>query len=242
MKRIRLLVLIFGLICIYLMVNIITNRTGTGFVLGNSSYILTNYHLVEGSRKITVRFYNENKISASVIVFDDVSNLAILELKERPFLDAPEFKLGDLNKINTGDSIFSLEFPLINTLGDDPVYQQGTYESAVGPAGRDDWFPVNLSLQKGNSGAPIFNDSGELIGVGQSTKDPNNRYLQDKMVQGHQGIAIPSRLIKKLLDKMPRNASAKIFSKGANPRKELTGDVKSLNKSIVLIEAESLVP
>ena len=81
MKKILVILSAVVLIAVLLVLNLKTNRVGTGLLWGNSPYILTHYHLVRDASALTVRLYNENRTPARLAFWDEDNNLALLKIQ-----------------------------------------------------------------------------------------------------------------------------------------------------------------
>ncbi len=166
--------------------------SGTGFVVDKSGLILTNYHVVENGRAISVRFHDGTVREAEVLGTDQGNDLALLRV------DLPEgipvAPLGDSDEVVVGETAIAIG----NPFGLDHTVTQGII-SAV----NRDWQPGNGRIRRnliqtdapinpGNSGGPLLNANGEVIGINSLIESPVNGSVGI-------GFAIPINTAKELL-------------------------------------------
>ncbi len=180
------------------------NTTGTGFLFSSSDYVITSYHVVHGSKSISVRFTNGEQIDATIAVKDTNNDIAILKLSKSPTSRQNIITLGDSTSVKTGDRVFTYGFPLVDLLGhQEPRYSEGFVNSLSGISNDPRLFQVSIPIQPGNSGGPIFNEKGELIGIATSSIDS----VQTQKVFGatpqNVNFAIKSSYINSLLPNLP---------------------------------------
>jgi 2-alkenal reductase len=140
---------------------------GSGFILTDNGYIVTNHHVIEGATTIIVRFYNNADIEAELIGDDPNSDLAILKV-ERMADGAAPLPLGDSDAVRVGDAVVAIGNPF--SLGTSMSYG---IISAVGRTIPSGFTPYNIpqaiqtdaAINPGNSGGPLINMNGEVIGI-----------------------------------------------------------------------------
>ena len=143
--------------------------SGTGFFLSKDGYIITNYHVVENARTIKVSGINDdNKISytARVEISDKQNDLAILKITDISF--TPLTNIPYTFKYTTssvGEDCFVLGYPLISTMGLDIKLTNGIISSKTGFEGNIAEYQMSAPVQPGNSGGPLFDKNGNIIGV-----------------------------------------------------------------------------
>jgi S1-C subfamily serine protease len=219
-----------------LQINTSDVATGTGFLFSSSDYVITSYHVVHGAKSIRVRLVNGDRIDATVALKDTNNDIAILKLSQPPTLRQNIITLGDSSSVKTGDRVFTYGFPLVDLLGDaEPRYSEGFINSLSGISNDPRLFQVSIPIQPGNSGGPVFNEKGELIGIATSSIDS----VQTQKVFGSSpqnvNFAIKSSYIKSLLPNLP---DAFIRDKGivVIPAKEV-GFKERVKNDIVLVES-----
>ncbi len=157
---------------------------GSGFVFDAAGYIVTNNHVVEGADEITVRLGDDREFSAEVIGTDPQSDLALLHIDATGLTALP---FGDSDAMRVGDDVMAMGNPF--GLG-------GTVTSGIISAkGRDinsgpyvDYLQTDASINRGNSGGPLFNMDGQVIGVNSAIFSPTGGSVGV-------GFAIPSNIV-----------------------------------------------
>ncbi len=140
--------------------------SGTGFAL-MKDYIVTNYHVVEDAKSIYIQGVNgdfNKKHSASVIATDKVNDLALLKF------DTPQNITNIPYTVKTytsevGEDIWVLGYPLTSTMGDEIKLTNGIISAKSGFEGDVAMYQISAPVQPGNSGGPVFDSKGNLIGI-----------------------------------------------------------------------------
>lgn len=142
--------------------------SGSGIEI-KDRYIVTNYHVVDGATDIVVqRVVNstEEQFKASVVATDKVNDLAIIRINDSRYYQfgqlpyAVKFTTSDV-----GESCYALGYPLTSTMGTEIKLTTGVISSRSGYQGDVSTYQVSAPVQPGNSGGPLFNSKGELIGI-----------------------------------------------------------------------------
>lgn len=132
-------------------------------------YVVTNYHVVEGANDIVVqRVVNnrEEKFIAEVVAVDKVNDLAIIKIIDSQYYQYPQLPYAvKFQTSDVGESCYALGYPLISTMGTEIKLTTGVISSRSGYQGNVSTYQVSVPVQPGNSGGPLFNYRGELIGV-----------------------------------------------------------------------------
>jgi S1-C subfamily serine protease len=172
---------------------------GSGFVIDRGGYILTNQHVVEGARTVSVRFSTGATREAQVVGTDRGNDLALLKVDLPP--DVPVAPVGDSDRVGVGDMAIAIGSPF----GLDQTVTQGiisavhrTWSPGSGRARRN-LLQTDTPINPGNSGGPLLNVRGEVIGVTSMIESP---------VRGNVGIgfAIPINTAKRLLPQLRAGA------------------------------------
>lgn len=172
--------------------------TGTGIVMSEDGYLITNHHVIEDAQAVSVLTSNDAEYSASIIGSDETSDLAVLKI-EASGLQAAEF--GDSSVLQVGDSVVAIGDPLGTTL-------RGTMtDGIISAINRDltvndrtmSLIQTNAALNNGNSGGPLINCYGQVIGI--NTMKMSNFYSSSTTVEGI-GFAIPIDTAKPIIDEL----------------------------------------
>jgi serine protease Do len=134
---------------------------GSGFVLSEDGYILTNHHVIKDAEEIIVRFSDRTEMEAEILGSDERSDVALLKV-EATGLKA--VKLGDSNKLQVGEWVLAIGSPF----GFDYSATAGIVSALGRSLPSDSYVPfiqTDVAINPGNSGGPLFNLDGEVIGI-----------------------------------------------------------------------------
>lgn len=141
--------------------------TGTGFALTNN-YIATNNHVVDGAKTINIQGINgdfNHKYTAEVVATDKVNDLAIIKVNG---VNIPTSSIPYSVKLGTsevGEEVFVLGYPLTSTMGEEIKLTTGVISSKTGFQGDVSIYQISAPIQPGNSGGPLFDSKGNVIGI-----------------------------------------------------------------------------
>lgn len=142
-------------------------RSGSGFLLSQEGYIATNYHVIENTKKVVARGVNGNKnssLSLKVVYTDSINDLAILKLEDKINIDKPIYSFKSTTT-DVGENIFVLGYPLTEAMGEDIKLTDGLVSSKNGFKGDTSSYQISAPVQPGNSGAPLFDKNGNIVGI-----------------------------------------------------------------------------
>ena len=140
--------------------------SGSGIAL-DSYHVATNHHVVDGATNITVKISDDDNVyRAEVVTYDRENDLAIIKIVDEDFVGFGKIKYGFKSETeDLGVGVFVLGYPLITTMGTDIKLTTGIISSKSGYQGDVSQYQVSAPVQPGNSGGPLFNEKGELIGI-----------------------------------------------------------------------------
>ena len=144
-----------------------TEWTGTGFALTNN-YIVTNYHVVEDAKTISIQGINgnfNNKYNATVVASDKFNDLALLRVNGVTITTANIPYSVKTTTSDVGEDVFVLGYPLTATMGDEVKLTTGVVSSKTGFQGDVSLYQISAPIQPGNSGGPLFDGHGNVIGI-----------------------------------------------------------------------------
>lgn len=161
--------------------------TGSGFVFKTDdkySYILTNYHVINGGSEVSVIFTNNKEEKVTVVGYDEYSDIAVLAVDKSLALATAQ--IGSSNDMRVGDTTFAVGTPVDSSVyswsvtrgilsGKDRLVQSDNYVMSV--------LQTDTAINSGNSGGPLCNSNGEVIGI-------TNMKLASSQIEG-MGFAIP---------------------------------------------------
>ncbi len=167
---------------------------GSGFFISKNGYIVTNNHVVDKATKVEVYTYDGTRYKAKIIGKDPKTDLALIKIKGNNF---PFLPLGDSSKVQVGEWVMAIG----NPLGTEFSVTAGIISAKgrqLGVADYADFIQTDAAINKGNSGGPLVNLRGEVIGVNSVILTPN---------EGSVGIgfAIPSNLVKVIVSELKTN-------------------------------------
>ena len=147
--------------------------SGSGFIISADGYIMTNYHVIEdaakGGYEISVLTYDGTEYIASIVGYEEDNDVAVLKIDADGLSAAT---LGDSDSITVGEDIFAVGNPLgelgytmtsgmVSALDRDIT----SYDSSTGTYTTINMFQIDAAVNPGNSGGPLFNDRGQVIGI-----------------------------------------------------------------------------
>ncbi len=142
---------------------------GTGFAISNNGYVVTNSHVIHGAKNIFIRGINGNFTSAlkCIIVIDDTNNdLAVIKVEDSNFKSLSAIPYNIISKtVDVGTDVFTLGYPLKTIMGDEIKLTNGIISSKTGFNGDITSYQISVPIQPGNSGGPLFDSDGNLIGI-----------------------------------------------------------------------------
>ena len=140
-----------------------TTSSGSGFILTEDGYVVTNAHVIEGAIKVTVVLHNGTEYTATVVGQDTANDIAVLKIKATGL---PAVKLGSSERLIVGDQVVAIGNPLghlTNTLTVGYVSAKARTVTTDGAA--ISMIQTDAAINSGNSGGPLFNMKGEVVGI-----------------------------------------------------------------------------
>ncbi len=167
---------------------------GSGFIISKDGYILTNNHVIEGASKVTVTLDDGREFDAKVIGKDKETDVALLKINAT---DLPTVPLGDSDKAQQGDWVMAVGNPLMfsHTVTVGVISAKGR---RISSSSLDDFLQTDAAINFGNSGGPLVNTQGQVIGINTAI---TRRDFRGRMVEGI-GFAIPINLVKSELNQL----------------------------------------
>ena len=176
---------------------------GSGFIISSDGYVVTNDHVAGNAKEITVTLSNGEKHTAELIGTDQITDVALLKIEGKNF---PYLRMGNSDGVIIGEWVIALgnPFGLFTEVGEKPTVTVGVV-SATGmnlqpEQGRyyKDMIQTDAAINSGNSGGPLINAAGEVIGVNSVIYTPN---------QGNIGLgfAIPSNRVRAVIEQLKKS-------------------------------------
>jgi S1-C subfamily serine protease len=169
---------------------------GSGFVYDGRGHIVTNNHVVEGAQSISVTFLDGASVDAQLVGTDVYGDLAVIVIQDSSRGMQP-IPLGDSNAIQVGEPVAAIgnPFGLSGTMTLGIVSQLGRSTQAVGGYLMIDLIQTDAAVNPGNSGGPLLNMQGEVVGV-------NTLIFSNSGVNEGVGLSIPSNTIRRIADSL----------------------------------------
>ncbi len=201
--------------------------SGSGFLISQTGLIITNYHVVSGSKSISVLGINndfQNEYPATLVAYDEKNDIALLKAKGISNLPLIPYSILP-NQREVGDDIFVLGYPLLSSMGYEIKLTDGLISSCSGYSGITTYYQISSPIQPGNSGGPLFDSNGNVIGI-----------VSAKLTSAENvGYAIKSKV---LLDFLSSKGIVLKNSGQINNVKPLSSKVKELKKYIMIIKSQ----
>lgn len=204
---------------------------GSGIIISKSGYIITNHHVIEDADEIEVEFILNDevqKFNAEIVQVDKTNDLAIVKIVDVNF-DGIE-KLPYNFKTRTSDvgtKVYAYGYPMaLSIMGKEIKVTDGMISSKTGFDGDITTYQITAPIQGGNSGGPLFDENGNLIGINSSGL---RRDLADNVA-----YSIKSSYVLNLIDILPK--SIELPSNTSLKSLPLTEQIKEISKCVVLIK------
>jgi serine protease Do len=170
---------------------------GSGFIIGSDGTIVTNNHVIDGASDIKVTLDDGTELTATLVGRDDKSDLAVLKVKAgRPL---PTVAWGDSDRLRAGDQILAIGNPFgIGTTVTAGIVSARGRDLNSGPY--DDFLQIDAPINHGNSGGPLVDTNGTVVGINTAIYSPNGGSVGV-------GFAIPSREAQKIVAKLMKSGS-----------------------------------
>jgi len=209
--------------------NINWKGNGTGFFIDAKGYITTNYHVIENASEIEIDLIQKGQkksYKAKVISSDKQNDLAVIKIEDKNFKPYSHLPYNFKTQISDiGSNVFALGYPMaLSGMGNEVKFTDGKISSKTGYQGDITTYQISVPVQPGNSGGPLFDYDGNIIGV-VSAKI---------MAADNVSYAIKSSYLKNLLDVLPENID--IPNDQTLSSMSLTDKIKLLSDYVVLIK------
>jgi S1-C subfamily serine protease len=207
--------------------------SGSGIIISESGHIVTNYHVIEDADEIEVEFMlNEEvrKYNSEIIQIDYVNDLAILKIVDDNFKSVEAIPYNfKLSSSDVGTKVYAYGYPLaLSIMGKEIKITDGIISSKSGFDGDITTYQITAPIQFGNSGGPLFDESGNFIGINSSGLSTD--------VADNVGYTIKSSYVFNLLDMLPR--SIDLPSNTKLKSLPLTEQIKEVSKYVVLVKVK----
>lgn len=165
---------------------------GSGFIVSPDGLVVTNNHVIADADKVTVVLHNDIKLEAKILGRDPQTDLALLKVKHNK--DLPYLKWGNSDTLRVGDWVLAIgnPFGLGGTVTAGIVSARARM---IGAGKYDNFIQTDASINRGNSGGPMFNLEGEVVGINTAIVSPSGGSVGI-------GFAIPSTMAKNVIEQI----------------------------------------
>ena len=206
---------------------------GSGFFLNQEGYIATNYHVIEDATVVQANFTRNGKVEsypAKVVTVDPQNDLAIIKIDDPSFKNVSQIPYGLLSRtIDTGSEVFALGYPMADIMGNEVKFTDGKISSKSGIQGDARVYQISVPIQPGNSGGPLFDMKGNVVGI--TSSGLNRDYFKSENVN----YAIKASYLKTLIESCPNEIVLRENSQIGISKATLTETIKKYEDFVVLI-------
>ena len=139
--------------------------TGTGFFVSERGHLVTNFHVVEEAKELAVAMPDGRVLAAKVLKTDEANDIALVKVEA----STASLAIGETAGVRKGDGVTALGFPLIELQGQEMKATFGRVNAVSGAGGDVRYFQIDAPIQPGNSGGPVLDDKGRVIGIATAT-------------------------------------------------------------------------
>jgi serine protease Do len=168
---------------------------GSGFIIDAAGYIVTNNHVVGEAEKVRVELADGRELQAKVVGSDPQTDLALLKVEAGQPL--PALQWGDSDRLRVGEWVLAMGNPF-GLGGSATVGIVSARGRQIGAGPYDDFIQTDAPINPGNSGGPLFDASGQVIGINTAIFSPNG-------ASAGIGFAVPSALARQVVDQLKAN-------------------------------------
>jgi len=168
-----------------------SSALGSGFVISEDGYIVTNNHVIEGADEITIEFFSGEELDAVVVGTDANTDIALLKVEPEEALTFVPF--GDSDIARVGDWVMAMGNPLGQGFSVSAGIVSARNRALSGTY--DDYIQTDAAINRGNSGGPLFNMDGEVIGVNTAILSPNGGSIGI-------GFSMASNVVTRVVDQL----------------------------------------
>jgi serine protease Do len=168
-----------------------SSALGSGFVISEDGYVVTNNHVIEGADEIDVEFFSGRKLSATVVGTDPKTDIALLKVE--PETPLPFVKFGDSDTARVGDWVLAMGNPLGQGFSLSAGIVSARNRALSGTY--DDYIQTDAAINRGNSGGPLFNMDGDVVGVNTAILSPTGGSIGI-------GFSMASNVVTRVVDQL----------------------------------------
>lgn len=182
--------------------------TGTCFAVSSDGHLVTNDHVIRGAKSVLIHLPDNTSHEAEVVKSSPSIDLAVLKIATQ----TPDYlDLASSRQVNKGDKVFTIGFPVTDILGVEAKYTEGSISSMSGLKNEPIAYQITVPIQPGNSGGPLVNDEGQVVGVITSSAAAMQFFDYSGSLPQNINWAVKSDYLMPLLELniMPRSSKTK---------------------------------
>ncbi len=212
-----------------------TEGIGSGFIINEEGYILTNYHVIKGAKEVVVTLSDERDVKAKVINYDENQDVAMLKISDDSVKVPGVVELGDSDALKPGEEVIAIGTPLSKEFNH--TVTAGIVSAVNRTVETNSGTQLNLiqtdaAINPGNSGGPLVNTKGEVVGI-------NNMKIASDEVEGI-GFSIPIDSVKDRIEAL----SKPILNLGISIR-EINSDLSkqyNMDEGLYIVQVTEFSP
>ncbi len=168
-----------------------SSALGSGFVISEDGYVVTNNHVIDGADEILIEFFSGEELPATVVGKDPNTDLALLKVESEEPL--PFVSFGDSDTARVGDWVIAVGNPLGQGFSVSAGIVSARNRALSG--NYDDYIQTDAAINRGNSGGPLFNMDGDVVGVNTAILSPNGGSIGI-------GFSMASNVVVRVIDQL----------------------------------------
>lgn len=207
--------------------------TGSGFFITSKGLLATNAHVVKDAKKIEIKVPNNfgnTTYNAKLILIDTRNDVAIVQIDDALFKELNKLPYGISENADIGEKSFTIGYPLNDVMGTNYKVADGIISSKTGIADDVRYYQITIPIQPGNSGGPLFNSQGNIIGITSAKLNSNAVGVQIENVN----YAIKAAYLSNLINMVPNAEIPTPTNQLVG--KELKEQIKILKDYVCLIQ------
>lgn len=196
-------------------------KSGTGFVLSELGYVATNFHVINESSQVELMFNINNEVKkykAKVVTADQTNDIAVLKIEDDSFIGFDKLPYTISDEYEVGGRVFTIGYPSPDVMGTAYKFTSGEVNSLSGIENNPTMMQISVPIQPGNSGGPLFNEKGDVVGITTSTLNPFYMAKYGQSVPQNVNYAVKSDYLKALAKQYLDKSENKIADLGTNEK------------------------
>ncbi|OQB24410.1 MAG: putative serine protease HhoB precursor [Chloroflexi bacterium ADurb.Bin180] len=178
---------------------------GTGFLISDNGYVLTNAHVATGGGSLGVRTHDGKPYPAQVVRVDQATDLALLRIEGSGF---PAVEFASAAACKLGQTIFTVGFPRADLQGIAPKVTKGVISSLMGLGDDVQRYQIDAAIQPGNSGGPVADEHGQVVGVAVATLNAGKLLVETGSLAQNVNYCVKKSYVLAFLESCPEAANS----------------------------------